>query len=138
MTQPWDVMAADARALPEVTRDTARTGLQVGTRGILASARSNAGWSRRIPGSVRTRTYWGKDRDTISLTAGGSNAPHAGPYEHGGSPGTFRHPTFGHRDRVVTQVARPFLKPAVDAGEPPLTALMDQCLNASATRLGFH
>ena len=86
-------------------------GVNAGGELIASEARARSGWSSRIPRSIRVK----RGPRGVAVTAGGAEAPHAPAYEHGGVPGTFQHPTFGHRDRMVSQAARPFLGPAEEA-----------------------
>lgn len=82
--------------------------------GIIAGiAQRNAAWSTKIPGTIKSRTSGA----SVTVVAGGPNAPAAAAFEHGGNSGVFRHPVFG-TDTWVNQPARPFLKPAVDEGTP--------------------
>lgn len=68
-------------------------------------------WSTRIPDTIKSKV---SGVNTLKLSAGGANAPHAPAYEHAGATGTFRHPlNFPGQDAWVSEDARPFLHPAV-------------------------
>ena len=134
MPDPWDVIATDAHALVPATMAAVRPRLRMGGELVARGARGRAAWSTRIPSTVRVH----ETGDAVQVSAGGSAAPHAAPYEHGGTPGTFRHMVFGHRDRWVTQQARPFLGPSFDVTEPTVTTLVTSTLDTVASQLGFH
>lgn len=58
---------------------------------------------------------------TVSVVAGGKNAPLAGLFELGnkggrsGGGGVFRHPVYGNRNNWVQQPTHPFLAAALQA-----------------------
>lgn len=95
---------------------------------VAARARSNAKFSKRIPGSIAVK----RRGLNVKIQAGGDAAPDAAPFEHGGSPGMFRHPVFGNRENWVSQAAHPFLTPAVnevaDAASVLVLAAVDSAL----------
>src|SRR5205823_404901 len=101
-------LEAAALALNEVVPIALKEGAQV----TAFEARRLASWSSRIPASIRVDGAG----TTVFVRAGGANAPHASVFEHGGKPGVFHHPVFGHRP-YVAQTARPFLAPASISGE---------------------
>jgi hypothetical protein len=101
---------------------------------VVPDAQSRASWSTRIPGSIRVTA----SAKTVSIRAGGARAPHAAAFEHGGDPGTFRHPVFGNRDVWVDQQARPFLTPAGQAHEEDLLAAVGQAIEDWVTAIGFR
>lgn len=96
----------DLGAVPPAVRRTLRSGfVQVG-QPVLQEMRRRASWSTRIPGAT-SMTQSGTALG-LRFRVDSGPAPHARPYENDGSPGTFRHPVYGHRDRWVSQEARPF------------------------------
>jgi hypothetical protein len=101
---------------------------------VAMEARALSSWSSRIPESVRAAGGLAK----VVVRAGNANAPHAAPYEHGGLPGTFRHPVYGNRQVWVQQAARPFLAPALERKaalfEERVYRGVDMVFNAA----GFH
>lgn len=112
-------LRAFARAASRADSGAAR-GLRAGVRAagdlVAAGARRNAGWSSRIPGSVRVHA-----RMSVAVVeAGGPSAPHAAPLENEGREGFFRHPVnaWARHDRGAwkwaDQRARPFLHPALE------------------------
>ena len=102
------------RSRPEVYRQVRRAVL-VQAKVIAEDAKQRASWSSRIPGTIRGTTAGPL---TAVVRAGGASAPHAGPIEHAGSAGTFRHPVFADQSKTrdewawANQQARPFLHPA--------------------------
>jgi len=103
------------QASPAVARGF-KAELRKGGNMVAMAARVGSSWSSRIPGSIKVRT----SGFSVSVIAGGANAPHAAPYEHDGVPGSFRHPVFGNREVWVPQKARPFLRPAFEAEQPAI------------------
>ncbi len=85
--------------------------LKAGARVAETAAKGFSSWSSRIPGSIHIDSAG----NTVIVRAGGSKAPHAAVFEHGGEPGVFHHPTYGHQP-YVPQQARPFLAPAAVIG----------------------
>ncbi len=86
-------------------------GLSAAGELVAEEARKRAGFSSRIPGSITVK----RRALAVKIQAGGDSAPDAAPFEHGGIPGDFRHPVFGNREVWVSQRARPFLTPALEA-----------------------
>jgi hypothetical protein len=98
---------------------------------VAAKARQNAEWSTRIPGTIKVRT----SRATVSVIAGGAKAPDAAPYEHKGRGGNFSHPVFGNQQVWVSEPARPFLKPALEAGRPAAEKAAVDALDRAVARV---
>lgn len=109
-------LVRDFRKLPPDLRKELRPALRKAALPILADSRNRSSWSTRIPRATRISTKFQARRGGVVIAVSGKRAPHARPYEHLGSAGTFRHPVFGNRDVWVPQAARPFLFNAVDAG----------------------
>lgn len=117
-----DNFSIDTSDMQKCARDLAEAGamldevvpvaVRAGGRVVEISARSLSSWSSRIPASIQVNSMG----DTVLIRAGGATAPHAAVYEHGGRPGAFVHPTFGHQPWVPQQ-ARPFLSPSMILGE---------------------
>jgi hypothetical protein len=111
----------DTRALNRLARDlrksapeaaaAAKTRIRAMAEVVAEDARHRAGFSTRIPTTIRVRSTG----FTVRIVAGGDAAPDAAPLENKGREGDFRHPVFGDRERWVSQKARPFLAPALDA-----------------------
>jgi len=105
-----DLARVCKKVAPDVEKDLNR-GIGLAGEVIAREARQNASFSSRIPGSIETRRRGRR----VKIRAGGDAAPHAAVFEHGGLPGSFRHPVFG-RDVWVEQAAHPFLTPALESG----------------------
>lgn len=124
-----------ARALKQTEPELAkglRTALRAAGELVASDARERASYSRRIPGSIRVRTTG----LTVSVVAGGAKAPNAGPLEHGGREGTFRHPVFGNRGVWVDQPGRPFLHPALYARRAVAVSAVEAALTGVLHKLG--
>lgn len=96
---------------------------------IAEQARTNAGFSKRIPAAISVHAT---AADGVFILADGSKARNAAPYEYGD-----RHPTFGH-DPWVQTPHKPFLEDAADmkgnAAADKFSAIIDDW----ARELGFH
>lgn len=77
----------------------------------LARIKKDSAWSSRIPGATRLSVTFTSRFTGVSIVTDKKKAPNARPYEHGGSPGQFRHRVFG-RNVWVYEPARPFMSPA--------------------------
>ncbi|MEV7908512.1 hypothetical protein AB0P04_43675, partial [Streptomyces anulatus] len=108
-------LIADLGRVPAELRKELRPAIQRAAREVLTEARSRASWSSRIPGAMRIAVRFTGKAAGASVVVSAARAPHGRPYEHLGSPGTFRHPAYGNRRVWVEQAARPFLFPAARA-----------------------
>jgi hypothetical protein len=133
---PTYVVAEDMRNLPEALRKKVRPKIRQAVEIVAADARTRAGWSSRIPATVRIRTSFRTDREQVSVDAGGKNAPHARPYE-GLGRNPFRHPVYGNREVWVPQAARPFLMPAARAHRATVDGLLQAAFAEAAQGIGF-
>lgn len=139
---PTVTIEADMRALPKEARKFARPKLRQAGELIAADARNRASWSQRIPGTIKVRTSFRFERETVTVTAGGPNAPHARPYE-GSRRDPFRHPVHADPNKTrgdwtwVSQAARPYLIPAGRAKSPEVLPLLHQALGEAAVAIGF-
>lgn len=116
-----DGISIDTSSFAKFARDLARVDLalkaemrkEMKAAGeiVATEARARAGFSTRIPGSIKVGVAGNK----IRVYAQAKKAPEAKPLENGGQDGTFRHPVFGDRQNWVSQPARPFLRPALEA-----------------------
>ena len=110
---------------------------------VADDARSRAGYSSRIPGSITTSvTLTG-----ATIKAGGAAAPHAVVLEVGSSGsahGWLRHPVFARSDEDrsewtwVDQPTRPFLFPAFEAHQAEVLELVGEAIDRAAHAAGFH
>jgi hypothetical protein len=96
------------KANPKLKREFDRL-LKQAADGIVTEAKINAGWSERIPGSIRPVIKRGR----VAVKAGNAKAPHAAALENKGKGGTFRHPVYGNRAVWVDQEAHPYLGPEI-------------------------
>lgn len=106
--------------VPQDIKREIRPALRAAGRVVADKAKQNAAWSTRIPRATRVSVSFAARRPGVSVVVDKKKAPHARPYEHGGRPGTFRHPVYARgEDRRawtwVSQQARPFLEPALEA-----------------------
>lgn len=102
------------RAIQTGTRRVMR---QVGSD-VLADAKSNAGWSTKIPGATQMRVTLAGGSPGVELRVDTKAARH-GRVMEGFSGLVFRHPVFAREGRAqvwVPQTARPYLTPAVVEG----------------------
>ena len=143
---PADVIAQDMRRIPGEARRQLRPALRASGEDLAADARTRAGWSSRIPSTIKVRTSFRANREGVEIVAGGPSAPHARPYEglSAGSSGKFRHPVFADAENFtrrawtwVDSPTRPFLMPAAEAGEEKTTQKLTAALDAAAAALGF-
>jgi hypothetical protein len=124
-----DLSRALRRIGPTFPRQLGKA-LRVGAEFVAVDARERASWSKRIPGTVKV----GGGVSAVTISAGGSRAPHAAAFENRGKEGMFRHPVFGpskkHEEpEWVDQQARPFLAPAVEAKAPQIAAAIDAAID---------
>jgi hypothetical protein len=101
--------------VPNELKRLLRPELRIIGNEVKAEAQSNAWWSTRIPAATRVAVGFSTRNPGVSIVVNKNKAPEARPLEHGGNSGTFRHMVFGHKDRWVSQPARPFLAPAAAA-----------------------
>lgn len=104
-------LAKDLRAASPAAWKACRLALRAVAVPVAQDAQARAGFSRRIPGSIKIRTA----RGNVKIVAGGAAAPNASPIENKGK-GFIRHPVFGDRKDWTAKNSRPaFLAPAMDA-----------------------
>jgi len=124
------------KAAPAVARDFNKGLLAYGEL-VATTAKGNAGFSSRIPGTIKAR----RRAQSVTVMAGGSSAPHAAAYENKGRQGTFRHPVFRtatNPDTWVNQQAHPFLGPAAEADlEKGLLIIVTE-VDRAITQAGLH
>lgn len=101
---------------------------------VAADARRRAGFSSRIPSSIRVM----RAGDKIRVEAVAKKAPDARVLEHGGLMGKFRHPVFGNRDNWVAQQARPFLRPAAIAGRAAVVRAAQKAVDEALREVHSH
>lgn len=134
----FQALQRDIRSLDrKVANQLQRQLRQVVTDTIIPTARSNAGWSSRVPGAIKpkvTQKYVGARVDR-------KVAPHGRPFEglQTGlrNRGFFRHRVFG-RNVWVNQKTRPFLAPAFDANRETAAEAAKQAVADAAKEVGFR
>jgi len=114
-----------------------RRGVKEAAKPVVASIKTQAGWSTRIPGAIKAKASFARKGASVTIVANAKVAPEAAPLEHGGQPGMFRHPVFGG-STWVSQPARPFFRAGAQAGTPAADAAMLHMMDDIARKLGFH
>lgn len=126
-------IAATLREMPTDVRRGLRPALQQAAAPIIAKAKVNASWSRRIPGAIRLSVL----KRGVAIRVSSKRAPHARPYEGVTGGRTFRHPLFGDRDSWYAQRTRPFLEPAVLAHRSQVRQEVARVVDRVARLHGF-
>lgn len=104
----------DLGKIPPDLRKELRPAIRKASQPVLDQMRRNASWSSRIPAATKISTSLSGSNAGVRIIVNSRQAPHARPYEHGGSPGNFRAPLFGDRERWYAHRARPFFYKALD------------------------
>lgn len=130
-TRGLSQLARDLRAASPESWKALRLALRAAAEPVKLDAQSRAGFSKRIPGTIKVRVGSG---GSVKIVAGGSNAPDAAPLENKGREGTFRHPIPGNREKWVNQQARPFLAPALDAHRDEVAAAIESAVADAVAR----
>jgi hypothetical protein len=128
----------DMGRVPDDLRKRLRPKLREAGRIVADDAKLRSSWSTRIPRAIRVATSFTKTRPGVSVIVNKNKAPHARPFEHGGDPGTFRHPVFGNREVWVSQRARPFLEPALEAKGDEAGRRITEAVDETTRDAGFH
>lgn len=129
----------DMGKIPKDLKVKLRPGLRDVGQIVRDQARVNAAWSRRIPAATRVSVGFTKRNPGVAVQVNKNRAPHARPFEHGGMPGEFRHPVFGHRDRPwEPQRARPFLAKALEEKAPEAERKIAEVFDKVSRDAGFH
>lgn len=103
------------RASPQVRKALPKR-LRAAGEIVRTQARSNASWSRRIPGAIGLRAVTQGARAGVTLRVSAKKAPHGRAYEgmqSGSRKGSFRRQVYGKA--WVAQATRPYLVPALKA-----------------------
>lgn len=127
----------DFGKIPPDLRKELRPAIRKGATPILDQMRSNASWSTRIPRATKISTSLAGSNPGVSIVVNARQAPHARVYEHGGSPGNFRAPLFGDRNRWFAHRARPFFYRAVDQKGDEVVKAVADAIDTVAKRHGF-
>lgn len=138
MADEIERLIKDMGRVPDDLRKKLRPKLREAGKVVANDAKLRASWSKRIPRAVSVRTSFTKTRPGVSVVVNKNKAPHARPYEHGGRAGSFRHPVFGDREVWVSQRARPFLAPALEAKGDAAGRLIAEAVDETTRDAGFH
>lgn len=130
-------LVRDLDGIPPDLRRQLRPGLRAAGKAVADQAKTNASWSSRIPRAIGVSVKF-SGSPGVRVVVNKRKAPHARPYEHGGRPGTFRHPYFGDRRRWYSQRARPFLAPAARAKGPRAAREVDRVVRRVTRAAGFR
>lgn len=128
----------DIGKIPKELRIQLRPGLRKVGQIVRDDARRNASWSKRIPPATRVSVGFTERNPGVAVQVNKNRAPHARPFEHGDRPGLFRHPVFGHRDRWVSQRARPFLARAAAANADEAERQIADVVDRVTREAGFR
>lgn len=129
---------AEFEKLPGDIRREIRPRLRRTGESAVADVRLRASWSTRIPAATKLRTSLAQRTAGIAIEVDRHKAPHARPYEHGGRPGTFRHPLFGNRKHWYVQPARPFLVPGARPHFERVDREIFDAVDEAAREAGFR
>lgn len=107
---------------------------------VAEQARSNASWSRRIPGAITTGVSRSRRFPGAQIKVAKGPAPHARLYEFGSGSRSrsFRHPVHGNRQVWVEEATRPFIRPAVRAKGEGFIKACDRAVDTAARASGFR
>jgi hypothetical protein len=128
----------DLGKIPKDLKVKLRPGLREAGALVRDRARLNASWSHKIPAATRVSVGFTARNPGVSVQVNKNRAPSARPFEHGGNEGTFRHPVFGHKDRWVSQTARPFLAKALAEEAPAAERKIADVVDKVTRDAGFH
>lgn len=105
---------------------------------VAEQARENAGWSSRIPGSIRVSVT----TKGVAVRAGGAAAPHAVTFEGNAQGGARRHPVFARGPRpgwtwAPQNPPRPYLLPALNSNLDNIASTLADGIDAIFKANGF-
>ena len=132
----FDKLAADFNRLPSKLRKELQPAFRRAGTAIVADAKSRASWSSRIPGAIRIDSSFTSRNPGVRIVVDASKAPHARAIEGNGRT-MFRHRVYG-RNVWVPQQTRPFLFPAVRAGQERVLSESNVAVLAAARSAGFR
>jgi hypothetical protein len=129
---------ADLKGVEGNLRVELRRGIVSAAKPVVAAAKNDAGFSSKIPATVKTKVSFSAKNPSVAIVAGGKGAPDAAPFNNRGKRGTFRHPVFGHTDRWVTQAARPFMQNNLDSHAPDVERAILDVIDVVMGKAGFR
>lgn len=124
--------------IPQELRTALRPELKRVADVIVTDARGRASFSTRIPGAITTSVRFGARDPGVTIRVRDSKAPHGRAFEGITGAVLFIHPTFGHRDREVPQVTRPYLSPAAEAHMDDVLSAAAETVDRVAREHGFR
>lgn len=128
----------DLGKIPTELRKELRPALKAAAEPIVTDARGRASWSKRIPGAIALSVRLSRRDPGVTIVVRQAKAPHGRPFEGITGAAGWEHPVFGHRDRTVNQVARPYLEPAVAASADEVLDAVAQTVDRVAREQGFR
>ncbi len=131
-------LVADFGKVPKDLARRLRPAIRAAAREVQAESQRRSSWSSRIPGAHRISVRFGARSAGVSVVVSARRAPHARPFEHDGTTGTFWHPVFGDRSPGAKQAARPFLLPAAQAKASSAVGEIDQAVEQVLRRAGWR
>ena len=131
-----DLKRAEPVLARELRKDMLAAGevVAVGARTLARGFSRKGDGTDRIPANIKV----GVAGNRIRVYVPQKRAPEARVIEHGGQPGTFRHPVFGNPDVWVSQPAHPFLHPAADAARPAVVVLAKRAIDKALSEVHSH
>lgn len=136
-TQELRQLAKDLGKMPKEITQEIRPKLKESASRPFQQARSNANWSRVIPGAIRIATTFSKRTAGVALRVSKTKAKHARAYENKGKPGSFRTRVFGN-DAWVSRKARPFLWPAAEPWMESIDKDIGEVVDSVSRKNGFR
>lgn len=119
---------------PELAKELRKELREIVKTKVIPTAKSNAGFSARIPGAIKPSVT----TKGAGVRIAGKQAPHGRPIEGIGGNSHFRHPVFGNREVWVNQRTRPFLSPAVDANQDEAAEAAKKAVDKAGRAAGFR
>lgn len=131
-------LVRDLGKMPKEVRQELRPAIKQVGNVVVADARARASWSTRIPGAIRIGLNFSSgSRAGVTIIGSVGKAPHLRVYEHLGFKAPFRHPVYG-RQLWVSEMARPFLFPAVTAHAEDVDKAIVAAIDKVAAAHGFR
>jgi hypothetical protein len=132
-------LVRDLGKIPKEVRKELRPAIKKIGDVVVQDARRRASWSTRIPGAIRLGINFSSgSRAGVTVIGSVTKAPHLRVFEHLGFKSPFRHPVYGNRDVWVSQMARPFIFPAVAAHAEDVDKAIGEVIDKVARAHGFR
>lgn len=130
------VMRSLKRLAPEIHKDL-RVRFRDVAKEVAQTAKSNASWSKRIPGAIGVTV----SNKGVGVRVSKKKAPHGPLYERGNKgsrSSSLRHPLFGNKAFWFSEPIRPFLRPAVEDHRDDATQKLLDAIVAARREVGLH